>query len=168
MLNRWLGSPLGTVVVLVQIWAASSLAAQCVPDTHRLCMLDDRFALTLQATSQLGLHTGTALPSSDDDGAFYLFEDSNYEIVVKMIDGRDYNGAFWVFYGPLTSLNFDLEVVDTSTGIHKTFKQRGGQPVSHYDTYAFPTVGGPPPRLPEATTESTPLNPASNSASDPG
>jgi hypothetical protein len=39
------------------------------------------------------------VPLGADTGYFWFFEDTNVELVVKVLDGRAINGHTWVFYG---------------------------------------------------------------------
>ena len=118
--------------------AVAPLGAQCLPDSETLCFQNGRFSARLTANSHLGRHEGQAVASSHQDGAFYLFDERNLEILVKVIDGRGYNGAYWVFFGSLTSLDFELTLIDTETSIQKVYRQNTGHPISEYDVSAFP------------------------------
>ena len=51
-----------------------------------------------------------------DTGYFWFFDDSNVELVVKVLDGTAINGHYWVFYGSLSNVQFEVIVTDTQTG----------------------------------------------------
>jgi hypothetical protein len=83
---------------------------------------------------------GEAQPISltGDTGAFWFFNPANYELIVKVLDGNWVNRHFWVFYGALTDVEFDLTVTDTVTGLQRTYHNPAGTMASRADTQAFP------------------------------
>ncbi len=110
----------------------------CLPDTHRLCLAGGRFAVEVHwQVPNLGDGEGTTLPVSPDTGAFWFFQPTNVELVVKVLDGRALNGHFWVFYGALSSVEYDLVVTDTQTGASRTYHNPSGRLASVGDTRAF-------------------------------
>ena len=58
------------------------------------------------------------MPSSSGDqtGVFWFFNPAAVDLVVKAVDGRAVNGHFWVFYGGLSDVEYDLTVTDTASG----------------------------------------------------
>ena len=74
---------------------------------------------------------------TDDSGYFWFFDPANVELVVKVLDGRAVNGKFWVFYGALTNVEYDLAVTSTATGAVKTYHNPPFQFLSRADTAAF-------------------------------
>jgi hypothetical protein len=56
-----------------------------------------------------------------DTGAFSFFGADNTELVVKVLDGRAVNGRFWVFYGALSDVAYDLTVTDTLSGEQRVY-----------------------------------------------
>jgi len=86
--------------------------------SSRLCLNGGRFRaeVTWRIPSSGLEGTGTPIPLTADTGAFWFFQPSNYELLVKVLDGRALNDHFWVFYGSLTNVEFDLTVTDTVTG----------------------------------------------------
>lgn len=120
--------------------AASSAGAldACVPSPTRLCLLDGRFTaeVSFQAGSLVG--DGQALPlPGGQSGLFWFFNAQNVELAVKAIDARGLNGKFWLFYGALTDVQFDLRVTDTVTGVAKTYHNVQGNLCGRGDTAAF-------------------------------
>jgi len=113
------------------------VAATCVPDAVTLCLNGQRFKAT--AVWQMGGANGDgrAYPITDNTGAFWFFDPTNLELVVKVLDGRSVNGKWWVFYGSLTNVEFTLTVMDTLTGEVRTYHNTGGQMASVADTGAF-------------------------------
>ncbi|HTY42962.1 MAG TPA: hypothetical protein VMH79_13900 [Thermoanaerobaculia bacterium] len=103
------------------------------------------FNITLQATDQHNNNTtgaGVALPQTDTFGYFSLptltQNPSNPEVFVKILDGTALNGNYWVFYGHLTDLIYDLTVTDVTTQVSKTYHKDAGNEPGGFDTGSFP------------------------------
>jgi hypothetical protein len=101
-----------------------------------------RFLAGVRWTDHAG-HTGVGrpVPLTGDSGYFWFFDHDNAELVVKVLDGRAFNGHFWVFYGALTDVAYVLEVKDTLTGAVKTYTNPAGRLTSRADTAAFAVPG---------------------------
>lgn len=112
-------------------------AATCVPGPSELC-LDGRFRVSLSWKTQGSQGAGQAVPLTSDTGYFWFFQPSNVEVVVKVLDGRGLNGHFWVFYGALTNVEYQITVVDTLTGERATYTNPPGRMASVGDTEALP------------------------------
>jgi len=91
------------------------------------------FSVTVIATDQHHGNVqgaGVALPQTDKLGYFSLpsitSDPTNPEIFVKILDARTVNGNFWVFYGHLTDLIYDLTVTENATGRTKTYHKDAG------------------------------------------
>ena len=52
---------------------------------------------------------------------FWFFDDQNYELLVKTLDGCAINGHFWVFAAATTNVEYALTVIDSETGRGKTY-----------------------------------------------
>ena len=103
------------------------------------------FNISVVATNQHDNNktgAGVALPQTDTFGYFSLptltDNPSNPEVFVKVLDGRPINGSFWIFYGHLTDLIYDLTVTDNVTGITKTYHKDAGNEAGGFDTVSFP------------------------------
>ncbi|MGH9316921.1 MAG: WD40/YVTN/BNR-like repeat-containing protein [Thermoanaerobaculia bacterium] len=119
--------------------ATSDVKGSCAPDATTLCLQSDRFRVSVgwSVPAQGQTELGQARPIVPNTGAFWFFDPTNLELVVKVLDGRSINGHFWVFYGSLTNVAFTLTVTDTETGAVKTYTNRQGQLASVADTSAF-------------------------------
>jgi len=84
---------------------------------------------------------GRPVPLTDDTGAFWFFEPDNLELMIKVLDGRPVNGAFWVFYGALSNVAYTVTVRDTFTARSKVYENPSGTLASRADTRAFPGDG---------------------------
>jgi photosystem II stability/assembly factor-like uncharacterized protein len=114
------------------------VAVTCVSGSQTLCLNAHRFSagVVWRDPSQ-NVGSGQALSITDNSGAFWFFDPTNLELVVKVLDGRSVNGKYWVFYGSLTNVEFTLTVTDTLTGAVKTYFNPQGQLASAADTSAF-------------------------------
>ena len=114
------------------------VAPTCVADARTLCLNAVRFRASASWRDPGGnTGDGRTLPITDATGAFWFFEPTNLELVVKVLDGRSVNGKYWVFYGSLTNVEFTLTVTDTLTGAVRTYVNPQGQLASVADVSAF-------------------------------
>lgn len=114
-------------------------STSCVSDLGKLCLLD-RFEVAVSWVNQHGggaAGSGTAVPVSDESGFFWFFSPANYELLVKALDGRGFNGKFWIFYGALSDVQYTITVTDTMTGAVVTYHNPAGQICGKGDTSAF-------------------------------
>ncbi|MGE5275917.1 MAG: WD40/YVTN/BNR-like repeat-containing protein [Acidobacteriota bacterium] len=117
----------------------ATLAVPNCGGSRSLCLNSGRFRVEVSWTaSNIGQSgAGQAIPLTSDSGAFWFFQPSNIELVVKVLDGRAINGHFWVFYGALSNVGYTITVTDTATGESKTYTNPEGQLGSRADTEAF-------------------------------
>jgi hypothetical protein len=113
--------------------------AACSPDATTLCLNSGRFQVRIswRATGFPPANAGQAVPLTGDTGAFWFFSNGNYELVLKVVDGRPFNGKFWVFFGALSDVEYTITVTDTQTGAVKTYSNSQGHLASVADTAAF-------------------------------
>lgn len=107
-----------------------------------LGLLANRFAVEVSWRDHFNSRAGygRAVPSTDQAGFFWFFDPSNVELVVKVLDGRDLNHAFWVFYGALSDVEYWLTVTDKRTGVVKRYHNAQGNLCGRGDTSAFPNA----------------------------
>ncbi|MEM1177977.1 MAG: hypothetical protein AAGM22_06520 [Acidobacteriota bacterium] len=110
----------------------------CLPSDEVLCLGDGRFAVTATWRDFEGkTGVGGAGTLGDDTGTFWFFDRANVEMLIKILDGRELNGRFWVFYGALSNVAFEITVTDLETGAVKTYRNPEGTFASVADTDAF-------------------------------
>jgi len=101
--------------------------AGCEPDADTLCLsAGNRFRVTVRWTAQGNGGTGKAVPLALDTGAFWFFNPDNLELTIKVLDGCNLNGRFWVFLSGLTDVGVEVTVEDTATGETWTHTQTAG------------------------------------------
>ena len=122
----------------------SAASSACVSNANTLCLSGGRYAVRVawNVPSQQRSGLGTAVPLGAGTGYFWFFEDTNVELVVKVLDGRAINGHTWVFYGALSNVEYRITVTDTDTGMVKTYDNPSGTLGSVADTAAFPDSAG--------------------------
>ncbi len=111
----------------------------CTEDATTLCLAEDRFQVKVTWKTPNGAQgVGRAIPQTADTGVFWFFQDTNLELMVKVLDARSFSSHFWVFYGALTNVEFTLTVTDTETGRQQVYFNAQGEQASFADTSAFP------------------------------
>ncbi len=117
----------------------SEASTECAADPTTLCLSGHRFSVraTWRAPSQGKSGVGTAVSLGADTGYFWFFDDTNVELVVKVLDARAVNGHTWVFYGALSDVEYHITVTDTDTGVARTYDNTSGNLGSFADTAAF-------------------------------
>ena len=120
---------------------SSNPAGSCVSDARTRCLQDSRYAVVVdwftrdpdRGRAQV-VYAGT-----NDSGMFSFFERTNWEVLIKVLDGCGLNGHVWVYGASATTLGYSIRVTDTVTGNEKEYGSEPGSPASAItDTIAFP------------------------------
>ncbi len=137
---------LASVAYSVEVPLIAHIDATAAVDTLVLSAAHP-FTITVTARDPRTGTTGTglAIPENDIFGFFSIpaitGNSSNPEVFVKIIDGRAFNNAYWVFYNGLTDLEYTLTVRENGTGRTKTYlKPAGNAACGAQDTSAFPVT----------------------------
>jgi hypothetical protein len=132
----------------------------CTADATTLCLNSGRFNVKVAwATSNGQSGKGQAAVVTGDTGYFWFFTASNVEVILKVVDGRAVNSAFWIFAGGLTNVAVDITVTDTQTGIVKVYHNPQGTPFQPIqDTGTFVASGFPDPADADAVDPSSALS----------
>lgn len=89
----------------------------CFPSETVLCTQNYRFAVdVVWATLDNAGDAQVAEAATDDSGLFWFFNEDNWELLVKTINGCALNSYYWVFAGSTTDVAYTLTVTDTLTG----------------------------------------------------
>ena len=106
--------------------------------TTALSLNDNRFTVEVEWLTPTGASgKGTAVPLTADSGYFWFFENTNVELLVKMLDGCAVNNHYWFFYGALTDVAYTITVTDTQTDEVKTYLGYQHHQTSSNDVNAF-------------------------------
>ena len=125
---------------------ASEPAGTCLPDTTTRCLQNSRYAAEVEwrtangaAGAGIVVHAGT-----NDSGLFRFFGASNWEVLIKVLDGCALNGHMWVFGASTTDLGYSIEVTDTVTETVRKYGNEPGKPAPAIaDSEAFAAVCPP-------------------------
>lgn len=124
-----------------KVWRAAVMGStsQCTTGSQTLCLNAERFRVQVnwRVPSQGTSGVGRAVSLTGDTGYFWFFSSNNVELTIKVVDGRPFNGRFWVFYGALSDVEYTITVTDTTSGITKTYDNPQGRLASVADTAAF-------------------------------
>ncbi|MEM1178728.1 MAG: hypothetical protein AAGM22_10315 [Acidobacteriota bacterium] len=134
-----------------RLWAATDGGAhrfgdaaatgRCRPSERVLCLLD-RFQVEVDWTDFAGVTgTGSPFPMTANTGGFSFFSPGNLEFAMKVLDGRAFNGHFWLFYGGLSTVTYELTVTDLETGVVRRVENESGGLTGGADILAFPAAG---------------------------
>ncbi len=136
--------PMSAVALDVRgIGRSSDGGGRCETAGDRLCLLGDRFSVEVGFVDP---NAGTGLEESAQvtpsltmgkTGFFWFFNPSNIELAVKMLDGRALNGHFWLLYGGLSDVEYEVTATDTITGGVSTYRNEPGSICGQIDIEAF-------------------------------
>jgi hypothetical protein len=122
----------------------------CVNTAGALCVESREFAVEVKYRVPGGEpQTAHAFALNGSSGYFTFFDESNIEVVVKVLDATTVNGHYWVFGAGLTNLEVDIVVTHLPSGATKRYHNPQGQPFGTItDTSAFAIAGAhaPPQR----------------------
>ena len=124
----------------VPVSVESAAAAAPCGDADTLCLQAHRFRVEVAFYDQHNHRygTGMAIPGTDDSGYFWFFDPANLELAVKVLDGRGVNGHWWVFFGGLSDVEYDVTVTDALDPQHpRHFHHAPGNICGQADTTAF-------------------------------
>ena len=101
----------------------------CTPNDTTLCLQNNRFSVTVLFQVGTGpITSGHAIPitGNEKSGYFWFFNNENIELVVKMLDGSTVNGYWWIFYGALSDVEYQVRVTDLQTGLARIYSNEQG------------------------------------------
>jgi|GEM_PF-975624 len=96
-------------------------SGDCTPSDTVLCLLDGRYRVAVEWERSPGdtgpgrVVDGFSGAGGDTSGLFWFFRPTNWELMVKVLDGCGVNGHRWVFSAATTNLAYTLRVTDTET-----------------------------------------------------
>lgn len=125
-----------------------STPALCVPTSTVVCLLNDRFRVSVSFLNQFanppapGDFLGTKLtpgPQNPDVGIFGISSPQAIEVVVRIQDARPFGqNRFDIYYGGLTDLEYTVTVTDTLTGRTAAYHNPPGVVGGGVDRTGFP------------------------------
>ncbi len=113
----------------------------CEASDLTLCLHDGLYKVEAKWwTSDARSGPAVVVPkATEDSGLFRFFDEDNWEILVKVLDGCTVNGNHWVYGASTTDLGYSIRVTNTSTGGFREYRNEPGQPAPAItDATAFP------------------------------
>lgn len=98
--------------------------AGCATSASSLCVgPSGRFQIsgTWQTESSNGNASVVTALTTSESGIFWFFAPSNWEVVVKVLNGCGVNNRWWVFTSALTNQHYELVVTDYKNGETKRY-----------------------------------------------
>lgn len=130
------GSPFGEPT---SVRVDSAATSTCMGTETSLCLNEGRFRVEVTWKDFAGnTGVGKAITLTPETGYFWFFNSTNVELVVKVLDARGLGNRFWVFYGALSNVEYEMTVTDTLTGNVITYSNPANRFASTGDTQAFP------------------------------
>lgn len=112
------------------------------PREQQTCHFD-RFAVRiLNISNHPGNGVGTPVRfGSSDSAIFWFYNDRNFEVMLKVLNGCNINGFYWVFIGALTNQAYTVQVGDAqSQQVNSYSNPLGNRAAAVADTRAFPCM----------------------------
>ncbi len=124
----------------IRRYEAGGVEATCEPTGTALCLQDGRYRVTLDWSALDGASGAARVAEARtaDSGVFYFFGRTNWEVMVKVLNGCDVNDHHWVYIASASDLGLDLAVQDTLTGAERRYTKAPGEPDAFADLSAFP------------------------------
>lgn len=117
------------------------LASTVTQTGEGVLLRDERFEVLVSWRDFSGGEgPGTLAVRSADSAVFWFFDEANWELMVKVVDGCAFNNRYWVFGAATTDVAYTLTITDTLTGHVKTYQNPLGVAAPAItDTGAFVT-----------------------------
>ncbi len=120
--------------------ARAAVTSEPSEPSEPILLRNGRFRVTAEFVTAPG---ATPLPTqgallTDDTGYLWFFNQSNVEVLIKVVDGCALNDRFWVFAAGLTDVEMRITVEDTKTGASKVYENPRGtafRPVQDTSTF---------------------------------
>jgi hypothetical protein len=113
----------------------------CVAGAETLCLSNGRFRVQVNWKTEDGqIGAGHVVTTSDSSGLLWFFEPSNWEVVVKVLNGcGEPNPRYWLFFAGATNVQYTVTVADTQSGVVKAYFNQLGSSAVATETDAFAT-----------------------------
>ncbi len=99
-------------------------SSDCDPFADVLCLYDDRFKVEIERGTPYN-DSAIVMPFGDQSAGFRFSDPELAEATVKIVDGTNNNNNWWVFYGSLTTFDYDLKVTDTTDNSYEEYVNDG-------------------------------------------
>ena len=125
----------------LRLTCAGKNRRRCATDGNTICSGGNgRFQVTTTWNNGFQSGEGGVFRRTGLGGEFFFFSESFPELLVKVLNGCQDNGHFWVFYSSTTSVGWELTVTDTQSGETQQYTNPlGNAAPAITDTAAFAT-----------------------------
>ena len=109
---------------------SSEPAGYCEAGAETLCLRDSRYQVRINWWNGEG-QNGTARvvhAGTNASGLFRFFHQTNWEVLVKLLDGCPHSAYIWFFGAATTDFGYRIVVTDTVTGGFREYENEPGQP----------------------------------------
>jgi len=102
----------------------------CEEAGSSLCLVDGRFEVKVDWSTADGQEGSASMVpgGTNNSGLFTFFDPNNWEMLIKVLDGCDENGNYWVYSAAATDLGLDITVTDTDTDATWEYSKEPGPP----------------------------------------
>lgn len=127
---------------LITLWifvASPAVAQSCVPSSTRLCLQNNRFSVTVNWQTGTSSGVGQVGSGTAESGVFWFFNNTNWEVLVKVLNACGLNNRYWVFTGVTTDVGWTLTVTDTQTNTTRIYSNPNGTaacPITDVNAFA--------------------------------
>lgn len=102
--------------------AADDGGAHCVASNTVMCLQDGRYEVTVSVRVSAEAEPrpakvvkgGSRPIGTKESGLFYFFDPTNWEMLLKVLDGCGVNQHHWVFAAAATDVGYEIAVRDTT------------------------------------------------------
>jgi hypothetical protein len=120
--------PVNPFLLYAASYGSGVLARADLQPDSSLRLNGNRFLVKMSWATAPGTNgRGHTQALTGDTGYAWFFQESNVEVLLKVLDGCGLNGRFWVFAAGLTNVRTDITVADTQTGAVKIYHNPSGQ-----------------------------------------
>ncbi len=124
-----------------ELFAVDLDRADVACGADELCFHDARFKASLTWRTAEASGTAQRVAAGPSSGLLWFFEPDNWEAMVKVLDGCDTNGHYWVFAAVGTDVGYTLNVTDSLTGESRSYSNPiGTRSPAITDDRAFPCL----------------------------
>ena len=111
-------------------------------DPQTLCLRSGDFQIRTTWSTSTESGVGTPVEAgTEDTGLFWFFQPTNWELMVKVLDGCEINGHLWVLAGGTTDVGYRLEIERTEDSlVWSRDNPLGQRSPSIIDVEAFPCI----------------------------
>jgi hypothetical protein len=115
------------LIAVCLLGTPTAAQALCTPSSTRMCLQNNRFSLTVNwRTANSSGAAQVVSYSTTESGLFWFFSNTNWEMMVKVLNACSFNNRYWVYTGVTTDVGWTMTVTDTLTNTTKIYSSSLG------------------------------------------